>query len=121
MNELMEENASCNHLYNKNQGKLHDFEILEGKLNFSNLEKTYLWKVLKGMKAFLKTDMNFKPLELMLNEYVVLLEQLVILTQNKNTNYHTLKITDQQSIDDLAAKLKLVEQDIRQFRLPNSD
>ena len=41
------------------------------------MEKKYLWKVLKAIKIFFKTDQAFEPMLVMLNEYVILMEQLV--------------------------------------------
>ena len=75
-----------------------------------------MWKALKSLKSFLKTDECFEPLLVMLNEYIILLEQLMFekKQESKKLGFNTTQLFE--SIQ----KLKVVEQDMKCFKLPIS-
>jgi DNA repair ATPase RecN len=75
-----------------------------------------MWRALKSLKQFLKTDECFEPLLVMLNEYIILLEQLVFEKKqdSKKLGFNTNKLFESTQ------KLKMVEQDMKCFKLPIS-
>lgn len=73
---------------------------------------------MKSLKSFLKTDQAFEPLVVMLNEYVVLLEQFVFDKKLKYKQIGIMTIGDSQNIHEARQKLKVVEADMKSFKLP---
>ena len=98
--------------------QLQEMTQLQNTLEIEEGEKRHLWKALKSLKQFLKTDQVFDPLLVMLNEYVILLEQYVFDKNQKNKQIGILTIEDSQNLNEVRQKLKVVEADMKQFKLP---
>lgn len=78
LTQLVEQNMNTTCLNQEQQAKLESLQKLEQRLKLGQLEKSYLWRALKSLKTFMKSDQAFNQLEDMLNEFIVLLEQLVV-------------------------------------------
>ena len=92
--------------------------VLEEQLTYEEAEKKYLWRALKAVKSFLKKDEAFENLVVMLNEFVILLEQLLFIKKNVHKKLGTLALKDQDDAQKVISKLKVVEADIKSFKLP---
>ena len=64
--------------------QIQELNDIQAQLELEQLEKKHLWKVLKSVKQFLKSDESFESLLVMLNEYIILLEQLMFDKKQKN-------------------------------------
>ena len=88
--------------------------IINDQIEIEQLEKKHLWKALKCLKVFLKSDGGFQELLAMLNEYIVLLEQLIFDKKQNQKRLGTLNIKSTQTLQ----KLRVVENDMKCFKLP---
>lgn len=66
--------------------------VLEEQLSLEEAEKKYLWRAMKAVKSFLKKDEAFESVVVMLNEYVILLEQLLFTKKNVHKKIGTLAL-----------------------------